>query len=49
MGHDKIRVGCGAGFAEDGSPLGVEIAEHVEHDDVTMECVAGPTTDGARA
>jgi hypothetical protein len=27
----------------------VEIAEHVEHDDVTMECVAGPTTDGARA
>ena len=43
MARDKIRIGCGAGFADDRIPPGVEIVEHGELDYLAMECLAERT------
>jgi hypothetical protein len=37
MARDKIRIGCGAGFADDRIPPGVDIVEHGELDYLAME------------
>jgi hypothetical protein len=43
MARDKIRIGCGAGFADDRIPPGVEIVERGELDYLAMECLAERT------
>ncbi|HET6607905.1 MAG TPA: acyclic terpene utilization AtuA family protein, partial [Rhodopila sp.] len=43
MAKDKIRIGCGAGFADDRIPPGVEIVEKGELDYLAMECLAERT------
>ena len=43
MPRDKIRIGCGAGFADDRIPPGVEIVERGELDYLAMECLAERT------
>ncbi len=42
-GEDKIRIGCGAGFADDRIPPGVEIVERGDLDYLAMECLAERT------
>jgi hypothetical protein len=43
MAPDRIRIGCGAGFADDRIPPGVEIVERGELDYLAMECLAERT------
>lgn len=43
MAGDRIRIGCGAGFADDRIPPGVEIVERGELDYLAMECLAERT------
>ncbi len=43
MARDRIRIGCGAGFADDRIPPGVEIVERGELDYLAMECLAERT------
>ena len=43
MARDKIRIGCGAGFADDRIPPGVDIVERGELDYLAMECLAERT------
>jgi hypothetical protein len=43
MAREKIRIGCGAGFADDRIPPGVEIVERGELDYLAMECLAERT------
>ena len=43
MAPDKIRIGCGAGFADDRIPPGVEIVERGALDYLAMECLAERT------
>jgi Acyclic terpene utilisation family protein AtuA len=43
MPPDRIRIGCGAGFADDRIPPGVEIVERDELDYLAMECLAERT------
>ena len=43
MARDHIRIGCGAGFADDRIPPGVEIVERGELDYLAMECLAERT------
>src|ERR1700720_2413809 len=43
MARDKIRIGCGAGFADDRIPPGVEIVELGQLDYLVMECLAERT------
>ncbi|HVY17429.1 MAG TPA: acyclic terpene utilization AtuA family protein [Rhodopila sp.] len=43
MAKDRIRIGCGAGFADDRIPPGVEIVERGELDYLAMECLAERT------
>ena len=43
MARDQIRIGCGAGFADDRIPPGVEIVERGELDYLAMECLAERT------
>ena len=43
MARDKIRIGCGAGFADDRIPPGVEIVERGELDYLAMDCLAERT------
>ncbi len=43
MARDKIRIGCGAGFADNRIPPGVEIVERGELDYLAMECLAERT------
>jgi Acyclic terpene utilisation family protein AtuA len=40
MACDKNRIGCGAGFADDRIPAGVEIVERGELDYLAMQCLA---------
>ena len=43
MARDRIRIGCGAGFADDRIPPGVDIVERGELDYLAMECLAERT------
>jgi hypothetical protein len=43
MARERIRIGCGAGFADDRIPPGVEIVERGELDYLAMECLAERT------
>jgi hypothetical protein len=43
MACDKNRIGCGAGFADDRIPPGVEIVEGGELDYLAMQCLAEST------
>jgi hypothetical protein len=43
MVADRIRIGCGAGFADDRIPPGVELVERGELDYLAMECLAERT------
>jgi len=43
MARDKIRIGCGAGFADDRIPPGVDIVERGDLDYLAMECLAERT------
>jgi hypothetical protein len=43
MGRDRIRIGCGADFADDRIAPGVEIVERGELDCLAMECLAERT------
>ena len=43
MERDRIRIGCGAGFADDRIPPGVEIVERGDLDYLAMECLAERT------
>jgi hypothetical protein len=43
MTHDRIPIGCGAGFADDRIPPGVEIVERDELDYLAIECLAKRT------
>src|SRR5580658_1056226 len=43
VAKDRIRIGCGAGFADDRIPPGVEIVEKGELDYLAMECLAERT------
>src|ERR1700760_1300473 len=45
MARDHIRIGCGAGFADDRIPPGVEIVERGELDYLAMECLADRAKD----
>ena len=38
--RDKNRTGCGAGFADDRIPPGMEIVERGELDYLAMQCLA---------
>ena len=40
MARDKNRTGCGAGFADDRVPPGMEIVERGELDYLAMQCLA---------
>jgi hypothetical protein len=40
MARDKHRTGCGAGFADDRIPSGMEIVERGELDYLAMQCLA---------
>ena len=40
MARDKHRTGCGAGFADDRMPPGMEIVERGELDYLAMQCLA---------
>ena len=43
MARERIRIGCGAGFADDRIPPGVDIVERGELDYLAMECLAERT------
>ena len=40
MARDKHRTGCGAGFADDRIPPGMEIVERGELNYLAMQCLA---------